>query len=257
MKKYSVKQLSDLAKVSVRTLHYYDEIGLLKPSEKSAAGYRFYVRADLFKLQQIMFFKELEFSLEEIQRILSDPNFDLKKALKSHREEISKRSEQFKTLLSTIDKTIQTLNQKIMLSDQEMYEGFTPEQAKAYRKEASQKWGKGEVKATENRIKKMSKEQWNEVKAQGEAIIKKLAELMAAGEDPSSKPVQECIARWHKHLGNFYPVSEARLRGLGEMYVADERFTAHYDKHHKGLAQFKNKAIQIYCDNGMKINGEK
>lgn len=135
-----------------------------------------------------------------------------------------------------------------------MYEGFTPEQAKAYRKEASEKWGEGEVKASENRIKKMSKEQWSAVKTEGEAVTKKLAELMEAGEKPDSPPVQECIARWHKHLENFYPVNEARLRGLGEMYIADERFTAHYDKYAKGLAQFKNKAIHIYCDRGMKLS---
>jgi len=253
MKKYSVKQLSGLAKVSVRTLHYYDEIGLLKPGEKSAAGYRSYVREDLFKLQQIMFFKELGFSLDEIQRILGDPDFDLKKALKSQREEISKRLVRFKKLLNTIDKTIQTLNQKSMLTDKEMYEGFTPEQAEAYRKEASQRWG-DEVKASEARIKKMSKEQWNAVKAEGEAITKKLAELMTAGSAPESPEVQSYIARWHKHLENFYPVSEERLSGLGQMYIADERFTAHYDQYAKGLAQFKNTAIQIYCDNGMKTS---
>lgn len=141
-----------------------------------------------------------------------------------------------------------------MVNDQDMYEGFTPEQAKAYRKEAAEKWGEDEVKASENRIKKMSKEQWNAVKAQGDAITRKLAELMLAGAAPGNPEVQECIARWHKFLENFYPVVEERLRGLGEMYVADERFTAHYDKYAKGLAQFKNEAIRIYCDNGMKTD---
>lgn len=141
-----------------------------------------------------------------------------------------------------------------MVNDQDMYEGFTPEQAKAYRGEAAEKWGEDEVKASENRIKKMSKEQWNAVKAEGDAITVKLAELMLAGAAPGNPEVQECIARWHKFLENFYPVEEARLRGLGEMYVADERFTAHYDKYAKGLAQFKNEAIRIYCDNGMKTD---
>jgi len=140
-----------------------------------------------------------------------------------------------------------------MITDEEMNEGFTLEQASAYRKEASRKWGEGEVKASEDRIKKMTKEQWNAVKAEGEAITKKLAELMSAGESPASADAQQCIARWHKHLENFYPVTVERLRGLGEMYVADERFTAHYEKYGKGLAEFKNKAIRIYCDNGMKI----
>lgn len=141
-----------------------------------------------------------------------------------------------------------------MITDEEMNEGFTTEQAAAYRKEAAQKWGESEVKASEARVKKMSKEQWNAIKAEGEAITKKLAELMISGESPTSAPVQECIARWHKHLENFYPVTAERLRGLGEMYIADGRFTAHYEKYGKGLADFKNKAIRIYCDNGMKIS---
>ena len=135
-----------------------------------------------------------------------------------------------------------------MITDEEMNEGLTPGESAAYRKEAVQKWGEGEAKASEARIKKMSKEEWTAVKAEGEAITKKLAELMEEGADPSAAPVQECIARWHKFIENFYPVTMDRLRGLGQMYVADERFTAHYEKYAKGLAQFKNKAIQIYCD---------
>ena len=142
----------------------------------------------------------------------------------------------------------ENLQYLFMISDEDMNEGLAPGQAAAYRKEAAQKWGEGEVKASEARIKKMSKEQWKAVKAEGEAITKKLAELMKEGADPSAAPVQECIARWQKFLENFYPVTMERLRGLGEMYVADERFTAHYEKYGKGLAQYKNKAIQIYCD---------
>ena len=135
-----------------------------------------------------------------------------------------------------------------MITDEEMNEGLTPEQAVAYRNETAQKWGEKEVASSEARVKKMSKKQWNAVKAEGEAITKKLAELMEAGQSHESAPVQDCIARWHKFLENFYPVTMERLRGLGQMYVADERFTAHYEKFGKGLAKFKNKAIQVYCD---------
>lgn len=251
MKKITVKQLGDLAKISVRTLHYYDQIGLLQPTEKSATGYRYYSQDDLLKLQQIMFFKELGLSLAEIQQILSKPGFDLKNALISHRAEILKRLKQFKKLLLTIDKTINNLTKNIMVSNEDMYQGFTSEQVKLYRKEVSDKWGEKSLHDSENRIRKMSPKKWDMVKAEGEKITRQLADLI--NEDPADILVQQCIANWHKYLENFYPVVEQRLRGLGRLYVEDQRFTAYYDKYCQGLAEFKNKAIQIYCDNGMKI----
>lgn len=254
MKHYTVKEVADLAGVSVRTLHYYDEIGLLPPTAKSPAGYRLYTYDDLLRLQQIMVFKELNLSLDEIQKIMNDLEFRLEDVLKSHRNTIEKRMEQFRKLLTTIDKTLASIHNHTPMSDHDIYEGFTPEQASEYRKEAAERWGEDEVRSSENRIKKMSKEQWNAVKAEGDAITQKLAEFMNNGLEPASPEVQECIARWHKFLENFYPVSEERLRGLGEMYVADERFKAFYEKYAKGLAEFKNKAIQIYCDGSPKFS---
>jgi len=251
MKKYTIKQLADLAKISVRTLHYYDEIGLLKPTEKSQAGYRFYEHQDLLRLQQVMFFKELGLELSAIQHILDQPDFNIQQALESHRHEVSIRLKQFKKLLTTIDKTLYNLTQKTMLSDEEIYKGFKPETVKAYRKEVAEKWGKKSLAESERRIKKISSQKWQEVKTIGKNITKELASLM--DQDPAAVAVQKCIAAWHHHLENFYPVTIERLRGLGNMYVEDERFTAHYEKYRPGLAKFKNQAIQIYCDHGMKI----
>lgn len=259
MKKYSIKQLARLAKVSIRTLHYYDEIKLLMPTEKNTNGYRFYRNEDLLRLQQVMFYKELGFSLESIKSTLDNPNFDLKQALQTHRIEIANRFKQFEKLLTTIDKTLQNLNHQTMLNDEEMYQGFTPEQVKEYRTEVVQKWGEKSLLDSEKKVQKMSPKQWKQTKDQGEAITKKLAELMdinsVAKGDPAHKEVQNCIAAWHEFLENFYPVTEERLRGLGNMYVEDARFTAYYEKFGKGLASFKNKAIQIYCDRGMKVVG--
>lgn len=124
----------------------------------------------------------------------------------------------------------------------------TSHQAEEYRKEVVARWGEKALNESENNINKMSPAKWNSVKAEGDRISRDLAALM--DQDPASAPVQNCIAAWHKFLKHFYPVSEERLRGLGTMYVEDERFTAHYDKYAKGLAKFKNMAIQIYCDNG-------
>ncbi len=246
MKKYTVKQLAKLSGTSVRTLHHYDEIRLLKPHKRSHAGYRVYGELELLKLQQILFFKELGYSLEEIRKILGDPGYDFTQSLMRQKTEMKAKAKRINTLLTTIDKTLNKLNQNTMLDDKELYEGLG-ENAKAYQKEAEEKWG-DEVKKTEDRIRKMGKDKWAEVQKEGDMITQKLADLMDL--EPRSPEVQEAISLWYKHLHHFYEVSEDRFRGLGQMYVQDDRFRAHYDKYRKGLADFINKAIQIFCDNG-------
>ncbi len=249
MKKYTIKQLALLAKVSPRTLHYYDEIKLLIPTEKTPKGYRVYVHKDLLRLQQIMLYKELGFSLTDIQKILDDAKFDIKKALIAHRAEIAKRHEQFKELLVTIDATLRSLQTNKGDIDEVLYKGFTPEQAEEYRQEAMDRWGEKTVLDSEARLKKLGKAKLQQVFKQGEEITRELARLMS--EDPENYTrieVQECIDRWAKHLNYFHPVTQEYLRGLGNLYVEDTRFTQFYEKFGSGLALFKNKAIQYYCD---------
>lgn len=247
---YTVKQLAKLAGISVRTLHHYDEIGLLKPRERSDAGYRYYGRQELLRLQQILFYKELDFSLQEIRRIMNEEDFDLLRSLQFHREELLRRSERLQQLLATIDKTIKELkNQKIMLTDKELYEGFP--KGDVYRKEAAERWGEKMIIETEDRLKNLGKEGWKNLKEEAEEITRTLAGLM--DHAPSRTLVQEAIARHYAHMNQFYDVNETRYRGLADMYVQDERFKDHYDKHREGLAEFVRQAIHIYCDNGMKI----
>ena len=249
MKKYTVKALSKLAGISVRTLHHYDKIGLLQPSSRTEKGYRIYERADLLRLQQILFYKELDFSLKEIKAILEDPSFDLIAALEFHKTQIRQRSSRLQELLKTIDKTIAELkNQITMLTDKELYEGFNEKEVKAMRKEVIRRWGEKELLEVEERIRKMSKEGWQDVKQKGEEINQLLADLM--DHPPADAKVQEAIALHHRHLCHYYEVSEERYRGLGKMYVEDERFKAHYDKYRPGLADFIQKAITVFCDNG-------
>lgn len=249
---YTVKQLSALSGVSVRTLHHYDKLGLLKPEKRSEAGYRFYGRKELLRLQQILFYRELEFPLEKIKELLDDPDFDLIQSLKFHREELKRRSTRLKQLLVTVDKTIVELkNKKQMITDQELYSGFEAGQGEAYRAEASEKWSDDEVAATEERLRKLSKTEWETIKQQGENNAAKIALLTDL--DPSSAEVQEAIAEHYRFIGNFYEVSEERYRGLAQLYAEDERFRAYYDKHRAGLADFICKAIGIFCDNGMKV----
>src|SRR5512135_267261 len=129
---YTVQQLARMAGVSVRTLHHYDHIGLLKPSARTAAGYRLYGEADLLRLQQILFFRELDFPLADIQAILDDPGFDQVKALRDHRQLLQHEADRLGRLLKTIEQTISRLTEDNMtmtpMTDEELYEGFTPEQ---------------------------------------------------------------------------------------------------------------------------------
>ncbi|OEK00075.1 hypothetical protein BFP97_00450 [Roseivirga sp. 4D4] len=248
---YSVKQLSQLAGVSIRTLHHYDEIGLLNPAKRSEKGYRFYGKEELFKLQQIMFYKTLGYGLGEIKSILNDEGFDLITALQSHREVLKKRAVHLDKLMVTIDKTINELkNKEGMITDKEMYEGFDPKEVEAIKTETADRWP-DEAKETEHRIKSMSKAAWKETKQEAEEINLWLSNLMH--KPVEDVEVQKVVKLHFEHLHRFYEVSEEHYRGLAEMYVEDDRFKAHYDKVKPGLAEFLRKAIQQFCDNGMEV----
>lgn len=253
MKHFSVKQLSGLAGVSARTLHHYDQIGLLKPAYRSEKGYRYYGREELFKLQQILFFRELDFPLKEICEIVNNPAFDLLEALEFHREQLTKRADRLKKLLVTIDKSIDALKnhkEKIM-TEKEIYSGFSEENVKNIRREVSDRWGEKQLHETEERIRKLGKQAWQDKKKEGEEISQKLADLMHL--PPTDLQVQKTIALHHEYLNTFYEVSETRYRGLAKMYVEDARFTAYFEKFRSGLANFVNQAIAVYCDNTMKV----
>ncbi len=252
MHKYSVQQLSKIAGVSVRTLHHYDRIGLLKPAERSEKNYRFYGKTELLKLQQILFYKELDFSLKEIAKILNDPDFDFLKALEFHQVELLRRADRMQQLLVTVGKTIHSLkSKKNMMTDKELYEGFSQEEIDSMRKEVKKRWGAKELLDVEDRIQKLGKEGWDDHKTKGEEINNLLAELMDF--HPSEKQVQQAVALHFKHLNFYYKVSKERYEGLGKMYVDDERFKAHYDKYRDGLAIFLRDAIFVFCQNGLEV----
>lgn len=252
MTKYTVKQLSELAAVSVRTLHHYDRIGLLKPAQRSEKGYRCYGRKQLLILQQILFYKKLGFPLKKIKAVLEDPEFDLVKALEHHRRQLEAEQEQMNTLIRTIDKTILSLkNKKSMMEDKDLYEGFSEEKKNAYRQEVAHRWGKDQLEAAEDRIRQLGKDGWQDHKKKEKEVSQLLADLMEL--PPESRQVQEAIALHHRLMNLYYEVTEARYRGLAQMYVADDRFKAYYEKYRPGLAEFVKAAIDIYCDNGMEV----
>lgn len=245
MTRYSVKQVAELAGVSIRTLHHYDEIGLLKPAERKESGYRYYSREDLLKLQQILFYRELGFELRQIMDILEDPDYNLLNALEFQRAELRKKSGEIRTLIKTLDKTIVELKTGKKMKIEEMYSGFSKEEVGEIREEVIQKWGEDELLNSESRIGKLSKEEWQAVGQKGEQVGKDMAKLLHLV--PADPKVQEVVKQHYSWLGNFYEVSKERYLGLADLYVGDERFTAYYDKYGKGTAQLLSEGMKVFA----------
>ncbi len=240
-----MKKLANLAGVTVRTLHHYDEIGLLKPSGRTEKGYRLYGDGDLLRLQQIMIYKELEFSLAEIQGILDGKDFDLKQALAGHRQKLVDKQERYGELIETIDKTIARIDGDELVTDEDLYAGFTPEEVEACEEEAVEKYGEEKVDEVNSRIKKMTKNEWADVQAEGEKIPADLAGML--DKDPADDQVQEVVVRHRAWIENFYPVTKEVYVGLAQMYVEDERFRAFYDKHGEGVAELLSAGMKVYA----------
>lgn len=245
----TVKAVADLAGISIRALHHYDQIGLLKPAGQSASGYRLYSQQDLERLQQILFFRELGFGLKEIREIIDSPDFDRRKALLAHRAALQQRRERIDRLIHTIDRTLESIEKEdAPMTREEMkqlFDGFDPSE---YEDEARQRWGGGrEFAESMERTRKYTRADWEKIKAEAGEIYGNIANLM--DRDPGDEAVQEWVGRWHEHINKwYYSCSLEVFRGLGEMYVQDERFTKNIDKTRPGLARFLRDAMQIYCD---------
>ncbi len=248
MKEYTVQQLAEIAGVTIRTLHHYDHIGLLKPASRNHARYRFYGENELLRLQQIMFFKELDCSLDDIARILDSPGFNPVDALEAHREELKRRAERLDSLLATIDKTLRRLKgERIEMSDEELYGELSKERAEAYAEEARERWDPKLVNETNARVKKWPKAKWVEVNKELDEILRQLTTLM--GTPVEDRKVQALVARHHAYMNNFYEVKPNMYRGLGKLYIEDPRFHAYFEKYRAGLADYLHEAIDYYSDN--------
>lgn len=247
MKEYTVQQLAKIASVTVRTLHHYDHIGLLRPSSRNAARYRLYGEEELFRLQQILFFRELDFRLEDIARIINSPGFDPVDALAAHREELKKRVARLYLLLDTIDKTIKKLKgERIEMADEELYGGLSKEQAEAYAEEARRRWDPRLVNETNARVEKWTKEKWAKVNEELDDILKDLATLM--GTPIGDTRVQSLIARHHAHMKNFFDVKPAMYRNFAHLYTEDARFRAYFEGYRAGLAEYLAEGIIFYSE---------
>lgn len=253
---YSVHEVAALTNISVRTLHYYDQIGLLAPGSLQPNGYRLYGREQLERLQQILFFRELEFPLLEIKELLDSPRFNRAEALRDQRRLLELKKARLSALIKTLTKTIDDMETK-NTTDKEADEAelradlsgsLSQSQIDAYKEEARQKWGHTDAYTQSlERTKHWTKADYQRHEAGRQALTRSIADLMDRGiADPE---VQAKIAEVRRGLEAFYDCGLEMFRSLGQMYAADQRFAANYEKVRPGLAAFMCDAIALYCDN--------
>ncbi|MBM7566561.1 TipAS antibiotic-recognition domain-containing protein [Paenibacillus sacheonensis] len=247
---YTVQKLGRLAGISTRTLRFYDEIGLLKPARTNASGYRIYGQAEVGKLQQILFYRELGVHLDQIKAIVTDPAFDGEAALRRHREQLLDKRKQLDALIANVEKTIASAEGRTDMSDQEKFEGFKQrmidENEQQYGKEAREKYGDDAVNRSNAKLKGMTQEQHEQQNRLTQEVLGTLAEAFKTG-DPAGEAAQRA-ADLHRQWLSFYwdGYSKEAHANLAQMYVDDERFRAYYDVNQPGTAEFLRDAIHIY-----------
>lgn len=237
----TVNEVSKIAGISVRTLHYYDEIDLLKPQKLTQSGYRIYETKQLEKLWQILFFKELGFKLETIKKIINDPQFNKEQALMQHKKLLIQKKKRLNKIINSIDKTLKEG------FDVTMIDSFSMENYDKYKEEAIEKYGETAVN-TYKKTDKYSKGKWEEINKEANRIYRELADNM--DKNVEHPYIQKLIDDWRNHItNNYYECTVEIFRGLGDLYVNDERFTRNIDKTKEGLAGYMREAMIYYCDN--------
>ena len=234
-----IKAFADLAGVSVRTVRYYEEIGLLAPAcVEQTTGYRYYDESTLLRMQEILFYRELDFSLKTIGEILSSPDYDKTKALQEQKHLLTLKKERLERLISAIDGAMKGEN---------VMEAFDNREFEQHRAEAKEKWGKTEAyRQHEEKTGNYSGRKWNDLAQGMEQMMAGFALCKRTGETPDSAEAQSLVKRLQNYITeNYYLCTDEILAGLGQMYVCDERFRKNIDAHAEGTAQFICEAIAV------------
>jgi DNA-binding transcriptional MerR regulator len=243
---YTVKQLSTLAGVTPRTLHHYDQIGLLKPESIGENGYRYYGEKSMLRLQQILFYRELDMPLDEIKKIMGRRDFDVLAALEDHKLELQKRIRRLGHLIETVDKTINHLKGENIMSPKGLFEGFSEEQQEEYAKQAEQMYDPETVRASNRKWKSYSAEKKQAILDEGKQVYLDMIAVMPKGAD--SPEVQAIVERWREHMDYFWTPNLDQLLALANMYGESPDFKANFDQMHPDLADFMRAAVKIYVE---------
>jgi DNA-binding transcriptional MerR regulator len=243
---YAVGEVARLAGVTVRTLHHYDEIGLLRPGARTAAGHRVYGDPDLARLQRILGYRELGFGLDEVARLLDDPAVDPLDHLRRQRDLLRGRADRLHVVIGALEKTMEAHAMGIRLTPQEIFEVFGEHDPTEHAPEAEERWGDTDAyRESARRTTSYTKEDWLTIKGEEAATARWMVALLQDGTAPDNDAAMDAAEAHRQHISRwFYECSPAMHRGLAQMYVADPRFTATYEAQAAGLAQWVHDAIE-------------
>lgn len=252
MGNYTVKQLARLSGVSVRTLHHYDEIGLLKPAFLGENGYRYYGRVELLRLQDILFHRELGVPLQEIRKLLAQRGRDRVAILSEHRTKLAERIESSRRLLTTIDRTIAKLNGAGTMNDKDLYHGFAPEKQAEYEEWLVENYGDGmraDIEASTARVGEIGPDGMQAALAEGEAAETALAEQFLGGTDADSPALDPALARHREWVSRMWDrdCAPGAYAGLADLYLAHPDFRARYEARAEGFTDWLTTAMKAYA----------
>lgn len=247
---YSVGQVAVFAGITVRTLHHYDEIALLSPSSRNHAGHRRYDDADLDRLQRILFYRELGFPLDEVAALLDDPDADPQEHLRRQHELLSARIAELLKMAEAVEHAMEAKKMGINLSPEEKFEVFGGKDPERYGEEAEQRWGGTPgYEETQRRVARYTKDDWKRMQDEVADWGARYDALMEAGEPPTGERAVAMAEEHRRHITKwFYDCTPEIHRGLGDLYVSDERFREFYDSMRPGLAEHVREAIHANAD---------
>lgn len=250
---YTVRQVAKLSGVSVRTLHHYDEISLLKPDSVGANGYRYYGQAELLRLQQILFHRELGFPLDEIRKVLDAPDFDRVAALRAHRARLAAQTRRYRQLVRTIDATLAALEGDTTMDDKAIYKGFPPEKQAEYEAWLVDRYGpdmQGRIEETKRKLAELAPAQVQDMAAEGKAVEDDLVRAFAQSLPADSAAVQGLMRRHHAWVSNAWnrPAPAQAFAGLGQMYLDHPDMRARYEARGAGMTEWLAEAMRLFAE---------
>lgn len=249
---YGIRELSRLAGVSTRTLRYYDEIGLLKPSRVTEGGYRCYGPAEVAMLQQILFYRERGMELKTVQKLLYDKDFDMLKAMEDHLQALEAQQKETEALIATVKITIRHMKGDCDMSDQEKFRALKEKKVRenetAYGGEARHKYGEAAVNEANHKVMNLTQDEFARWQALEEEILCRLEAAVISGIRADSEEAKQIVALHRQWLTVTTPKCNPQMhRGIAALYIADRRFTDYYDRNVRGCAQLLHDAVQHWA----------